>query len=624
MNKLLLFFAMALLITPAQSQTQIFGSNTYQTFSSAGTTNTASSNATFKLYSAVGQPIAMSSVDLTKTQAGVLSAVSNGIVVLDAVPPVIVAPTSAVTLSQGASNTFSVTVTDNIAVAAVKINYKTITAPVASVASAPMTAGTANAFSVAVQSSWFDAMGVEYFFTATDKAGNSARIPAAANTFLRTQLTTPSLTLPQIPFGNVKENYRMVAFPYDLGSDAANAVSAIYNGISLDDDSKARMYNYDPGTKNYLEFKTGGFAKIERGKSYWIQTKDQKSVSVSNVTAPPDHRASLFKVTLKPGWNQVGNPYPVNISWSDVQTFNNNNPNIGKLNVFTGAFTESNVLSPFLGGFVKNPGGSDIQVTIPFQGQTVLGGRQERSPGTDISQEEWNVLLGISQQGPENRLGGFGMHPLSQAGPDRYDNYNPPRFLVMPEVNFSHAEIPGLTFSNDMVATANRYQWKLVPFGENEETSLLTWSHDINTSGQELFLFDEQRLTLTDMLSTDQYSFTQQKDSRFSIYYGHDVMGDIRPEEPGASAPYPNPLTNDRTTTWMVAVPQSSSEARIGLQVFNGTGAAIAMDNKTCQPGLHEMKYSAEVNQSSGMYYYRLVIGTDKYSKVYTGKIIVP
>ena len=65
MNKLFLLpLGLSLLISSANAQTQIYGGNTYQTFASAGTISGASSNTLYKLYAAVGQPIAFSSATL--------------------------------------------------------------------------------------------------------------------------------------------------------------------------------------------------------------------------------------------------------------------------------------------------------------------------------------------------------------------------------------------------------------------------------------------------------------------------------------------------------------------------------------------------------------------------------
>ena len=605
--------------TCVKAQSQVYAANTYQTFASSGTTQGAASNAQLKLYSSVGQPMAISSATLAQTQAGILSAVSNGIVLVDNIPPVIAQP--AVTLAKGGTNSVSAAVTDNVAVSQVKINYRNITAPVSTLANATMAAGANNIFSVAPATTWYDEMGIEYFITAADAKGNNSRLPSDNTQYLRMPLTTTNLALPQIPFGNQVANYRMVSFPYDLGSDAANAVSAVYSGINLDDSTKARMYNYSPDTKKYFEFKKGGFSKVERGKSYWLQTKDQKSVTVASATSPPEHRSNLFKVTLKPGWNQVGNPYPMAIAWSDVLAFNNSITTLGKLNVFNGSFAEADALPPFQGGFVKNTGTAEIQITILFKGQTATGGRVQQATmnGTDLSSDNWNLALNIQQNQIENKLGGFGMHVQALVGPDRYDNYNPPRFLSAPEVNFSHSELPDLLFSNDMVPSSEGYHWKFSPYGESGKASLLTWSTNVNTNGQELYLWDEEGLALTNMLETGHYLFTQQKDSHFTIYFGRDALANIRPEVAGASPPYPNPLAIDKMATWLVAIPDGSDGGNVGLQIFDARGSAISTATKTLPAGLHEMKYPME-NHAAGMYYYRLAVGT----KVYTGKIVAP
>src|SRR5262249_12675033 len=151
-------------------------------------------------------------------------------------------------------------------------------------------------------------------------------------------------------------------------------------------------------------------------------------------------------MTLKPGWNEIGNPYPEPISWDDVTAFNPNG-NFSPLNTYDGTgYKTASVLPPFTGGFVKNNGSSDVQIAIPFKGQAALGGRSG-ARSTDISQASWSIFLTINQDGSHNELGGFGMDPQALSVADRFDNFNPPRFLHIPEVNFVSSEAPGYTFS---------------------------------------------------------------------------------------------------------------------------------------------------------------------------------
>ena len=554
----------------------------------------------------------------------------QGKVTLDVLPPSISAPVipNPSTINGGNTPNFNTIITDNVTVSSAKIFYRGISQK--SFKSAPLSpSGSTENYTVQIQTNWYDSLGLEYYFWAVDQNGNQTAKPTLTNT---AQLIT-SFNIPALPSGTSESNYGIISFPYKLSTD--NKVTTVYPGVPWNDDTKAAMWWWDPalkdGSGDYNQYGKGNnaFETVDPGKGYWAIVGTPASPQLSNVIAPKYNQSNLFSMTLKPKWNQIGNPYPVPISWDDVIAYNqNSNPNavFSPLNKFDGTgYKEAKELKAFEGGFVKNLGSSDITIQIPFPGQSGNGGRKA-SIASNISQDNWNIFLHINQNNFTNQLGGFGMHPLAQSGQDRFDNFNPPRFMDVPEVNFVNKDFSSSVFSKDMVKSQENYTWQFTPNGTIGQATQLNWSPDISTgSSKQLFLLDEEQLNIIDMLSSSSYNFTFTNNSRFRIFYGRDIKDQITTLKVVASAPYPNPVSSEVMSTINLALPDMSGEYQINLQIYNSRGDLLETINKKYKPGIHHLEFSlANPALTSGMYIYTLAVTSGQSSTVYNGKIIKP
>jgi hypothetical protein len=244
--------------------------------------------------------------------------------------------------------------------------------------------------------------------------------------------------------------------------------------------------------------------------------------------------------------------------------------------------------------------------------------------GSDHPDEnDWNVALHITQGEKTNRLGGFGMHPLATAGLDWFDNFNPPRFLDVPEVNFKNTEAPDILFSNDVVKSQDEHVWTFTPAGKLGEKARLTWNADLH-SAKQLFLLDEKQLNIVDMTSETQYDFMMTSSSSFRIFYGQDVEKKINASRIVASDPYPNPVTAENKSSITLALPENNSEYAVSLQIFNGQGEEMGRLDRKLSPGIYPLDFSMGSASGAGIYVYKLAVSNDKTSALYTGKIIKP
>ena len=552
----------------------------------------------------------------------------QGSVTLDVAPPVITAAvTNLATITKLSTPILSATITDNVSVASAQLFYRGISQKEFKVATMNPLAG--NTYSATVQTDWYDEMGLEYYFMATDGNGNSTPKPTSIFAHLKTQ----SFSLPTLPSGSTQGSYRIIAFPYVLPAPKDNKVETIY-GNDFKDNTKASLLWWDPtqkgGAGDYLRYGTEtGIQTVDPGKGYWVLTSGTIKPQLDEVPAPKFNRSNLYEMTLKPKWNEIGNPYPVAISWDDVIAFNEAvNPGavFSKLNVYDGtSYKEASantLLNAFEGGFVKNMSSSDIKILIPFPGQT--NGGRVAFIGSDISKEQWNIRLHIQQGDYANELGGFGMHPLSIAGQDRHDNFNPPRLMDVPEVNFTNSEVPSLLFSNDMVPTANEYVWQFTPAGNLGKPAQLNWNLPSVSGSQQLFLLDEEQLKVIDMSQATQYNFVLTSSTRFRIFFGRDIQKKITPQNIAASTPFPNPLAADLRATINVALPDSGDMYQVNLQIFNLQGVQMESIDRSFKSGIHPVEFELNNTIATNMYLYRLAVSSDKSSKVFTGKIMKP
>jgi hypothetical protein len=253
----------------------------------------------------------------------------QGSITLDTSAPLIIAPPSPnpTSITAGNTPTFSAIITDNVRVDTAKIFYRAVSdAKFKSAVLNP--SGVTGVFSIQVQATWYDAFGLEYYFWAVDENGNKTAKPSSTN-FV--QLINSSLGIPGLPAGSDQNSYRIVSFPYLLATD--NKVTTVFPGVPWNDNTKAALWWWDPTLKGsftggYIQYGANAdFQIIEPGKGYWMLVSTPASPQLSNVLAPKYNRSNLFSMTLKPKWNEVGNPYPVPISWDDVIAFNQaNNP----------------------------------------------------------------------------------------------------------------------------------------------------------------------------------------------------------------------------------------------------------------------------------------------------------
>jgi len=459
-------------------------------------------------------------------------------------------------------------------------------------------------YEVEVTELMLDVLGLEYYFEATDQAGGFDK-QSASSYLYRTLSATTGTVIPFAPGFNGKEKtYQMFSVPYDLGvNDINNLFDRVLEGKAGKD---WRMFHYADG--KYKEY-PDDIDEIETGKGYWFNTRkkdgdDNKQFKIGDGSVVKRNQNEPFEMVLQSGWNQIGNPYPFDINWSQVTA----GSEIGPLYIPVGKGYDntSNILKPWKGAFVFNSSQATIELPIKLSAKTNgrVAQREMLQPTPDA--EEW--LLNLSATvGDQSQNSGIGMHPLASSSKDKYDEIVVPRFFDYVEMNTNHPEFFAPRFSTDVVPSANEYVWLFdVQSNLDKERGEVTWDNlAIQHMESSLLLIDLSEHRWVDMKTTNRYSFTHKEGKQLKIVYNR--KGEWHPGVTMLGDAYPNPFIAQVN----IPVLTDNDNSQLYLVVYDLMGKRVKRISKNfAKDGLNAFEWDGLDEQgnpvSAGLLIYRL------------------
>jgi hypothetical protein len=519
-------------------------------------------------------------------------------------------------LAKGFSNKIrEATVTDNKGVSTVVVSIRKITGTTYTDLNAIRGTGAdidkwAVVFS---EANHFDAIGTEFFITAKDINNNTTRMPAGTDTYkmyLNYSEADAKIPATNLGVGGKKTNWKVFSIPFDLGTN--NSVQSVFDELTaatpaLTNKIDYRLITYKDQT-SWSEFPEG-LSVFERGKGYFINIKKALSKDISvgaDLAAPSNSRSNLFQISLKQGWNMIGNPYLTAISWDDVAAYNSLTGTAAQLKKFSeGIYSNNQSVAPFEGGFVFLDAAKNI--TIPFLGQITAGGRKgERELNPNIDDENWAVNMKLSQGEFIYDLSAVGMATDASASFDDYDDVTPPRFFDYLEVNFGHPEHFARRFTKDVVPTQSSYTWEFTVNSNLDGQAGLSWNNAaLSSARKDIFLLDVGRDKLINMKEVGSYSFDPKESATFRVYFGENLK--IAPEHIHLGKAYPNPTSG--YTTIGFSLPESGGLSQnVTLDIMDAMGRnAGTIVQGMLAPGYHETGLDAK-QLNNGFYTYRLTV----------------
>lgn len=531
----------------------------------------------------------------------------------DATPPVVVLIPTEPTAS-GAQVNVSATVTDDGSpITDVTLYYRSIaTGGVA--ATKKMDKGTGDNYSASIEAAAVGVLGVEYKIRATSSGGTSADPKYTA-----IPVTAPNTgtTISYEAYGDEQQNYRIIAVPLSLTSKAVSSVFAQLGGT---DRTKWRLSHYENGTNREMTASD----QIEPGKGYWLIVKTAGGAlttgSGSTVNTTSDEN---FSVPLVSGWNQIGNPYPFNLAWSDVvaanpglptlRTFRADNPSGGDY-----PWGDGSVLRAKEGGFINNTGGLSV-LKFPVL-KSLADGRVQEPPfaSNPLTEQNWQVYIFARHNDLVNRISGIGMRENASELDDAFDGYTMPRFFDR-YVELSHKKNVGEDrLSMDIVPTASEYTWAFdVESSEADQYVTLEWDNThFGENDLGLVLWDEARQYGVDMRGNSSYTFDRAVSKEFKVYYGNASTLSEKIEISGLVMHSVSPNPAEGAVRIAFSVPRRQEVEFEALDLL-GRPAWHASD--TYEKGYHEVVWEGDTRSSGhGFFIIRVKSGSESLaSRIY-------
>jgi hypothetical protein len=447
-----------------------------------------------------------------------------------------------------------------------------------------------------------DNLGTQFEVSVTDGTNSASK----AGMIYKSFTTAQSPTIPFERFGGTDQSWNLFSVPYALDNKSVSTIFADYDPTRHEFDW--RIVRYRNSSNDYVNFQTG---QVSVGEAYWFNAKEKIDVKTGagKVTAQIPFTKSLAK-----GWNLIGNPYPVNISWEQVILDNPAATGVESLQVFKG-ITQSagDIMLPFSGGFVW----SDQAASMVIDPRTAnTGGRisgvNRKIASDDIDMSEWLLDINLITDDGAAKLGGFGMHPQASELKDRYDAMSVPRFFSYTDLFTEHQDYFYPWFATDVVPTTTSYTWAFT-LASNQlgGQRQLKWEQQALLGKQaKLYMLDKLTGKLIDMKQQSAHTVDLSSgEYKFAIYF---TAGDqpLLPNDLLLGTAYPNPAST--ITTIPVVLPAGSGTKQLNLAIYDLNGRLITtLADGQYGPGVYEFNWDiSQDNQQSisGMFIYRLLI----------------
>jgi hypothetical protein len=447
-------------------------------------------------------------------------------------------------------------------------------------------------YTVVIEDSMLDEIGVEFYVSVEDESG------AIINTQKQRIYRAVSANAPILSgtSAGTRASIRIIAIPYELSD---NDIVDIFVSLGQYDKKRWRLAHYQDGAN--VEYQNG-LLKVERGLGYWFNAAGSVDVKAGPGKIPPNNSDTPFALSLAQGWNQIGNPYPFPIDWSDVLADNPTVSGVGDLFLYDGTvenFKEEDVLPELTGGFVRADQATTINFKVSLKG--TAGGRKSHNWKYDIGEDTWMLPLSLTQEQSTYDLTAIGMTPDAMVGKDQWDELRLPRLDEYLDITFDHPGEKSRYFTRDIVATADKAAWRFVveSSGPNENGTLRWDNTRFGDNIAQVFLLDVDAMDMIDMRLVDNYTFLNPVKKEFRIYYSRNGEP-IAPDLLGMGHPYPNPSSD--AVSVVIALPDTQKEFTTELIAYDMMGKPIKTVNFTLSPGIHEVTWDGTESSGNRVY----------------------
>ena len=487
-----------------------------------------------------------------------------------------------------------------------------------------------------------DPLGIRYHFTFKDEAGKS--VETTGVTYWVYKENEIDLSMADWEYVKEKENpevsdYNLIALPYEpqLVTKALNMEA--YKKEDL------RLFRFIPGFDDetgFEEFTSNSFnisSKFDPRKGYALIMRNGDGVSLGGAVAEfngkdSDGTPSHHIITLKPGWNLIGNPYPFSIDWTEVEAIGESGEDVDekklilhRMNNEKGYYEDNTSLAAYEGAFLYLDSG---EISVKLYPSIKLDSKQ--NPGGRLSTAKpelsngWELPLVVEHAGFEYSRNGIGMRKEASSGWDVYDGVQLPKLMEYAELLISaNTQVP---LNRSVVPEQNTYVWNAEVVGAlaGEQVALRWNSTSVASLEHELFLWDETRGKLVAMKEQGQYSLVvaDQGSTPLKIYYGskEELLRTLGLDQPQIGALFPNPT--EGVVKLPLLLPEVGAPFQLSMKIYNVQGQEISSFGRSeLDAGYQELELNLPESLQGSLFHYSILLkSSDKLSTSLNGKIL--
>lgn len=490
-------------------------------------------------------------------------------------------------------------------------------------------------YKVPLDDAWFDIFGMEYYFEIRDLINQVKREPASGANAIAVGVA--SFEIPISRFGTAQKDYHVISFPYQLPK--AKIEELLVAALGPYKKSEWRFLRYKQGKNlDYLNDELR-ISEVRPGEGYWFISKNEiKFVLDEEGIKSFDYSLTKpFKLQLKQGWNQIGNPFPINLNWNHIVSLPTNvsaSALLSKLYALSGQlespFKETDLLAKYEGGFVFAD--EDTEVLFPVtvseyteDAPTALSVTRSSTMASEeyqTTETNWLLPIELTQGELINKESGIGMNRSARYGKDSYDRVTMPRFAEYVELN-ARAENFAFDLSKSIVPSQSEFVWRLTVASSSDEAVVLKWNpQTIYNLNATLILHDESTNTLLNMAKVSSYTTTS--DANITIYYTTNQVAEFEQIKLGEA--FPNPFTHTLSIPVDFSLYEPSN-AQLSITDLQGrTLVRKEFQFEGGERGLSNIEWNGLTTNGEslqpGMFMYTVSIVRKDYTAVYKGKII--
>ncbi len=474
----------------------------------------------------------------------------------------------------------------------------------------------------------FDEVGVAYYLKVIPPAGFGESFkPEAARKYASVYHTGGVNFSRTFTSSRDRKDYQLISWPVipDEGK-VREAFSEILGGINQ---ARWRMLRYNTTSGEYDNLGTEfEYVNIKPGESYWLLADVKEATFTLNTGAGKTVAQQLkdhhYEITLKKGWNQVGNPFLFDLKWADILNATPAKDQITEIKAHEeGGWQKSPaLLKKFSGCFVLSEADGVI-LKIPVLPPDANPVEPERA----LEDPALEVMFSTRQKQEVKTLGGLGMHrKAKEEGKDVLDDAYLPAPWQESRLLFAKDHIAKF-FTKDMVPVQQGYSWQMLYKPENEGIEELYWTIT-DLQQQQLWLHDTENEQLVNMHAQNSYAFRVKGERKFNVHYGdaNYLASHVKPLQMLLGDAYPNPASSEVHIPFTLPEQATSYSVKVSVHDLRGTEVAI-LTQDTYLPGFHELHWLGTGMHgrrlASGMYFIKADISTGKETWTSTKKLIL-